>query len=903
MSAELFAKDNQKPTFAPVTVDWGTEKPVYRYAAAEAQKESPSVFQIKLTSEVPAKQIARKMHEKLGVAKEGELYVEILSHDPEHVNLTRTNPPNKAALLDEHFDNRHLGSIRQHVLSTDKCTRAVIEFDGITKLSQTRSKQVAAGSRPNFSAGYRHTKYLGPVLITEGELTGRTGHKFAFESCEASSVAVPADPDAQTNRSKAGTTCACIRCGERCETGDMVQRDGANMCQDCADAETPAENEETERAGAGRMYRAKAKDGTEKQVSHNQVESAVISALYSDKRFKRERENGDKYSDYRVDDIQHVASGGDYKWLAYVESPAYSNHYHEVDFTFDGTNAELGESNEVVPKMSFEPVERGVNPITRWTRTAAAKVDSAVLPTAATQLQIITRTNFMADNPTKITPELIVDNLDNEHVKRALTERGYRSKMEIEAAQKTQTDRLGARNKELQALEAECVRDFGSRIARKKNAEGKTIPTYLRDAIHIASLECQAMGDDKPDTEIRQMFRSRVDDFKRDSVSEENIFAEVHAAEDGPGSRCGDIFDVMKRTLADAQKRGVQSTGLKPDGAEGEYDAHIRKQLHDVPGGARLADAGGFISPRNCRSKIPTGRKVMRSRVTRDALAEDFATAGALISPEFHPYIELLRNKIVVSALGATYLGGLMGDQVFPRQEAATIAQSMAEGAQLQPYDQTLGQIRMTPHRIGSRQYYSRLALIQAPPDFEALIWNDHAAVLALYQDEMAFNGAGAGDQPLGLLNQPGIGQILLGGTMTYAQLVSFRTSIRKANVPGRLAFTTTSSGQGRMAVLPETLVGSTVVSGSTNAMWKGNEEDGEVLGCTAVASQQIPGDVLLAGVFSNLIIGSWGGINTILDNYTRADRDEVAVTFNTYFDVALRHAQAFIRSLDAVTQ
>ena len=103
--------------------------------------------------------------------------------------------------------------------------------------------------------------------------------------------------------------------------------------------------------------------------------------------------------------------------------------------------------------------------------------------------------------------------------------------------------------------------------------------------------------------------------------------------------------------------------------------------------------------------------------------------------------------------------------------------------------------------------------------------------------------------------------------------------------------------------MLPETLVGSTVVSGATNAIWQGDEEDGRVLQTKAMASQQIPNDILVAGVWENLLIGSWGGIVSIVDNYTRSDRDEVALTLNTYFDTAARHAQAFTRSADSANQ
>lgn len=523
----------------------------------------------------------------------------------------------------------------------------------------------------------------------------------------------------------------------------------------------------------------------------------------------------------------------------------------------------------------------------------------------------------MADE-TKNDPELQIDNIDHPAVQRALQQKGYRKQVEIDADIASRNTKLTARNNEIKALAVEAKRDHGSRIHTRKLADGKTEPVYVRDAVELVALECMAMDDSKPDTEIRQLFRSRIDDIKRDSIEEENILEEVDELNGKVASRCQDPFAVIKRTLENARKKGITSNGLIPDGAELEYNDHMRKLFKDIPGAGRLADAEGFMSPQNLVPRFEQIRMARRggarmnrhqrrragTREQRDALASSFATAGAMIAPEFKPYIELLRNKIVLSELGCTYIGGLMGEQVFPRQEAATVAQSVAEGAQLNPFDQTLGQIKMNPHRAGSRQYYSRLALIQAPPDFEAMIWNDHAKVIALYQDEMGINGIGAADQPIGILNQPGINQILFGGAATYQAIINFRTAIRKLNVSGPLAFVTTSNAQGRLAFIPAALSGSTVITqGELDAIWKGDEIDGEILSCKAMASQQIPNDILLAGVFENLILASWGGIFTVVDNLTRADRDEVAITFNTYFDVAVRHAQAFTRSLDSAAQ
>ena len=905
------AASHQPPEVKPpVEMERSGDNLLYRYTdVASGDVISEDTFQIAAASEFPGQQLCDEVHARLGIAKEGELYTEILSHNEGDADLSFFNT-GRASFLDEHKTNRHLGNIKKATLSTDKVTRVLVQCDEVSKLSKTRKKQLGKKSRMNVSCGYIHTKYLGTKKLDDGTI----GHRFAWQGREVSSVGDPLDPTVGLQRAAAVDKTCCFGCGKQMKSADMVKSDDALYCsQDCIDAETPADESEERKAGE-KMFRSKSKDGTETRISIKDLEQKLYTALDADKRFKVKRDNGDVHSDFNLKDIHQIVGDGDNDdWQVLVTSPAWrsDSKLFAVDFTFENGEVTLGESTEVNLKQTLEAVERAQPFDAKQFRS----VDSGKIAEAEIHAPNILTRKFMADKtPEQIAaetiaqkPELVVDSLATPHVQRKLTELGYRSKVELEAAANTSKANLKARNDEITALETEFSRDFGSRIAYRNLAGGKKEPVYLRDAIHIAAMEACAHDESKPATEIRQIFRSKVDDLKRDSVSEENIKRSIDAAEMGLAGRCEDVFSVIKRTLADAHSKGTQTRSLMPTGAELEYSDEVRGHFKSMPGCSHIADLGGFMSPpkqgRKFEGKMVRGGASAR-RMQRDALASDFGTVGAMIAPEFRPYIELLRNSTVLDKLGCTYIGGCNGEQVFPRQDAATVAQSVAEGSQLNPYDQTLGQIKMTPKRVGSRQYYSRLAVIQAVPGWETMVWNDHAQVLALYQDEMGINGSGAADQPVGILNQPGINQLVFGGTPTYNNILNFRTQIRKFNVPGELAFCTTSVGQGRLAYLPAALNGSTVITqGELDAIWKGDEENGEMLGCKAVASQQIPGDILLAGVFSQLLMASWGGIFTTLDNYTRADRDEVAITFNTYFDIAVRHAQAFTRSLDSVNQ
>ena len=873
-----------KSSGAPANRAQGGKKSehLFRFSRVDVDSadDEEKTIQVCFASEELVLRKATKFDEELGIATKGTKYWELLSHRKEDVDFSELDG-GKGTVLDEHENSLQLGKVPRAKLSKDKVSRGLLKFDGLSELSNTRYEQMKRGERTGISTGYWHTAFV----CDEGEKDGYPIKRVAWAADEISSVRNAADTNRAGVRRSAEGQWACLCCG------NMFDRPKLDENFECGcETELRAKREAVKNRQARKPddFQFKLKRDEADEVSFSDLRDMVSVAADSDKRFKSKRENGDIFSAFFVDDI--VYDQDEEAWTAVIFN-WWDSTVWEVAFELDGETVTLGEAVQGRMVQKFESIERAQK---------RAAVDFQKTTEAEKTAPTILTRKFMADDNKQITPELIVDSLETPAVQKALAEKGFIQRKTVEADAKTRTDKFKARNTEIASLATEFTKEFGNRVGRETR-DGKKHPFYLRDKIHIASLEAQAMDDSKPDAEVRQIFRSKVDDLKRDSSAEPNLIEAVNAPND-VAAAC-DLFATIRRTVTEAHKRGAQSTGLKPyDGAEKEADEGIRRQLADIPGCHRILEQGGFILPHNARSRVQ--RKGGASgRLQRDFLAGEFTQAGALIAPEFMPWIDLLRNRIVLAELGATFLSGLTGPLTFPRLEASTVAQSLPEGAQLNAYDQVLGQIKMEPHRVGSRQYYSRLAVLQPSYDVESLIWNDHAEVRARYIDAMGINGTGAADQPLGILNQPGINQIVFGGTPTYAQLVSFRTLIRKFNVQGPLAFATTSVGQGRLAVLPKILVGATIVSNAAEAMWKGDELDGELLDTKAIASQQIPGDILLGGVYANLMIGLFGGIVSTVDNFTRADRDEIAITFNNYFDAAVRHAQAFTRSADSCNQ
>lgn len=368
---------------------------------------------------------------------------------------------------------------------------------------------------------------------------------------------------------------------------------------------------------------------------------------------------------------------------------------------------------------------------------------------------------------------------------------------------------------------------------------------------------------------------------------------------------------VMIEDLTDAEGqrnysllRGIQSCierkSTVPDGLEGEVHQEILNRAKRD--GGLGYDAEGFQVPSNAPMRCGGMSRAERGR--RDMQATVFGAGGAFVPTNLVvPIIELLRNRMILESLGVRTMAGLQGNIVIPRAEAAATAYSVSEIGLLTASQQVLGQIALTPKRVGATQTYSKQFVMQSTPDAEAFMRDDLFKVIALLWDRLGLNGQGAASEPLGIINTPGVGSVLFGATPTYTKMVAFETAIRTANVTDPIAYVTTPTVKGTLKITPATLTGSTVVSGVSNALWVGAGDGGEINGYPAFNTNQVPNNLVIAGAFNQLIHALWGGLDVVVDQYTKAANAEIVITINTWGDYAVRHPQAFVVSADAGNQ
>jgi HK97 family phage major capsid protein/HK97 family phage prohead protease len=262
--------------------------------------------------------------------------------------------------------------------------------------------------------------------------------------------------------------------------------------------------------------------------------------------------------------------------------------------------------------------------------------------------------------------------------------------------------------------------------------------------------------------------------------------------------------------------------------------------------------------------------------------------------------IELLRNMMITFSLGARKLGGLVGNVAIPSQSGGATAYWVAENAQTTSSNPTFGQIGLTPHRLSAVTALGKMLLAQSSVDVEGLVREDLARVLAIAIDLAALAGAGNNDEPLGIVNTPGVGSVSFGAAATWAKILDFETQVSNANaLLGNLAYASTPATRAKLKAAAK--IGSTFPV----FMWEKGAApgEGEINSYRAVATKQIAGDLMIFGNWSDLIIADWIGMDVVVDPYTLADKHQVKTTINMLADVAVRHLGSFAVSSDSAAQ
>jgi HK97 family phage major capsid protein len=286
------------------------------------------------------------------------------------------------------------------------------------------------------------------------------------------------------------------------------------------------------------------------------------------------------------------------------------------------------------------------------------------------------------------------------------------------------------------------------------------------------------------------------------------------------------------------------------------------------------------------------GSGVLVPYAMRDITAGTTTEGGFTVQTDVARLIPFLDPRPIIARMGATMLTGLQGNIDFPVNDASATAVWATEQATSTETSPTFARIQMTPNRLTAYTEASMQSMRQSTINIEAFIRNRLMQARDNALDLAALTGGG-GATPTGIIGATGVNTITVAASPTWAKIVDFETQIAADDADfGRLAYLTTPGVAGTL----KTKIRDTAGNGF---IWEGpNNGSGTVNGYAAYVSTTVPttggGHYMFFGNWQKLLVGQWGGMEIVVNPYTRLKDATVEVVLNTWHDVAVEHGQAF---------
>lgn len=240
--------------------------------------------------------------------------------------------------------------------------------------------------------------------------------------------------------------------------------------------------------------------------------------------------------------------------------------------------------------------------------------------------------------------------------------------------------------------------------------------------------------------------------------------------------------------------------------------------------------------------------------------------------------LEPLRNRLVLTQAGATYMTGLVGNVSIPTYSGTNVAWK-GEVAAASDGAGTFDEVELSPKRLTAYLDISKQFLIQDSVSAEAMLKNDIVRALAeKLESTILGNEAGSATQPAGIfkvITSP------TGAAATYAGTVAMEQALDENNATGNYCYIVSPAVKAALR---------TAAKDAGSGLF--TMENDEVNGIPVLCTNSCAGAVV--GNFEDYVIAQWGGIDLTVDPYTQASNGKVRLVINAYFDAKPRRTESF---------
>lgn len=250
-----------------------------------------------------------------------------------------------------------------------------------------------------------------------------------------------------------------------------------------------------------------------------------------------------------------------------------------------------------------------------------------------------------------------------------------------------------------------------------------------------------------------------------------------------------------------------------------------------------------------------------------------------VVATDLYDIIEPLRAKNVLVQAGAKFYTGLTNNAQIPVMTGSNVNWA-GETAAATDGNVLFNNVTLTPKRLTAYVDISKMLLAQDSIGVENAIRQDLInAINSKLESTILGKGAKSATTPAGIFN---------GKTPTkvtdFEGLVGLEAKVEEANVLGGISYIASPSARASFR---------NMMKGSRGTAQLAYTE-GTLDGTPVYSTSNVEAKTFVVGDFSNLAIGSWGGLDICVDNYTQAINGMIRLVVNAYFDAALIRPEAF---------
>ena len=259
------------------------------------------------------------------------------------------------------------------------------------------------------------------------------------------------------------------------------------------------------------------------------------------------------------------------------------------------------------------------------------------------------------------------------------------------------------------------------------------------------------------------------------------------------------------------------------------------------------------------------------------------------VSEKMHQYGLEIAPKAL--QLGVEVWTGLTGNVYVNETGQATSVWEGETDANAETTPATSRPFTLSPKRLGAIAEISKTLLVQTSGAAEERVKNQIQKSQSRKLDETIFQGTGIAPIPTGIIPTVGLNSENSGGVPDRQLFLNMWKAIAEDNADfDNMKAVTTAS-------IYAFSQGAYIDAGSGRFLVENGVING--VGTSIIYSNNMPANNILMGDFSKFVMGVWGGVDLVIDPFSKAEQSLLRIIVNQFFDMGCLYPSAFCKATD----